>query len=84
MDYECLGKFEQIARALINKIILSQGQLVSRLSFAQHPVSVNFVALRVDVHLWHGVVELHVCFAHSTAILDGLDAAAEVVGRNCA
>lgn len=37
-------------------------------------ISVTYVALGVDLHLRHCVVELHVFFADSTAVLDSFDA----------
>jgi hypothetical protein len=45
-------------------------------------VTVTYVALGVDLHLRHCVVELHVFFADGTAILDSFDAFAQAVGLN--
>lgn len=65
-------------------ISLRQRELRRRLGAADLPICLDNVALRIDLHLGHGVVEAHVLLGHGAASLDGLDALAQAVRRNCA
>lgn len=62
------------ARPLIDEITLCQRQLLARLSSAMHPIRLDSIRLRVDLHLRPHIVELHVALADIPAIPDGLDA----------
>lgn len=46
---------------------------------ARRILVITYISLRVDFHLWHGVVELHVLLRDVSAVLDGFDAFAEFV-----
>ena len=69
-----------IVKTLEDKKVLRQGKGFGRESIAEHAVRLDDVAFRVDVHLGHGVVVLHVGFADGSAVLDGFDALLDAVG----
>ena len=45
-----------------------------------HPIRLDSIALRIDLHLGHHVVVFHIPFGDVAAVLDGFDARTEVVG----
>ena len=45
-----------------------------------HPIGLDAITLRIDLHLGRFVIELHVLLADVATVLDGLDAFHEVVG----
>lgn len=65
---------------LVNEVILRQGQRLRRLRVAEHPVRLDDVALRINTHLGHDIIKLHVLLADIAAVPDSLDAFLEAVG----
>src|SRR5947209_4914636 len=63
----------------INIVLLGKWKSFGRLSCAVHAICLDFVALRVDLHLRPSIVELHVLFANSPAILHWLDSFLQVI-----
>ena len=57
-------QFDMNNTALKKKVSLSQWQLRSRFTFALDAVSCYFVALRIDMHGWSCIIELHVLLAN--------------------
>lgn len=71
---------ERLYHHLVNEEILRKRQAYCGLGVAKDTVGFDGVAFRVDVHLWHGVVVLHVGFADVAAVLDGFNALLDSVG----
>lgn len=70
----------QISPQSIQIPSLRKRQSRRRLGSAHLAVRLDDVALRVDPHAGHGVVEAHVALADGAASPDGLDALAQAVG----
>lgn len=45
-----------------------------------HAIRLNPIILRINSHLWHRIIELHIFFSNFATVLDGLNAFLEVVG----
>ena len=68
-----------IAHSLKDEIHLGQRQRVGGLGGHQLAIGLDTIALRVDLHLGHAGVELHVPFAYLAAVAHGFDALGQVV-----
>ena len=67
---------------LINKIRLRQRQPHRGLTGTNAPISLDDIALGIDLHLRHRVVVFHILLSDVAAVLDGFDAFAQAVGAD--
>ena len=69
---------------LKNKIPLRQRQRLRRLRPQHHPITLDRIRLRIDLHLRHQIIPLHVLLPDVPAILDRFDPFFEAVGGDLA
>jgi hypothetical protein len=65
---------------LVHKIPLRQRQRLRGLRSTHLPIRLDRIPLWIDLHFRARIVELHVALANVPAVLDSLDALAQVVG----
>jgi hypothetical protein len=68
------------SRHLVHKIRLRQRQRLRGLRSTYLPIRLHRIPLWIDLHFRARIIELHVALANVPAILDSLDALAQVVG----
>jgi hypothetical protein len=49
-----------------------------------HPISLNPIILRINFHLGHHIIELHILLSNLAAVLNRFDSFLEVIGGDCA
>lgn len=64
---------------LIHKSPLTQRQRLTRLRAADFSIRLDHIALWIDSHTRHRIIESHILLADAATVFDGLDALAQVV-----